>query len=143
MPIIDDGSIPNETVLFRILLPGWTCGEEGTKRPQSLAFIDGQTGEPSLFMEEPGVLAAIRDKYPNYEIARATAGVVRAAGFAIERRPAESPEYINNPNSHVVIGLAATPESNKALTRMARKIATDENTTILPVSHPDHTGESV
>src|SRR5689334_6166944 len=115
MPIINDGTISDETIVLRILLPGWTCIRDGKIRPQSLAFIDGKSGEPSFFIEQAGVIDAIRKEYPGCLIARTTAGVVRAAGYAVERRPAESPKYIENPDLHVVIGPVTPPKSAKEL----------------------------
>src|SRR5215813_4557282 len=137
MPIVNDGTISDETALLRIMLPGWTCKKGGNTRPQSLAFIDGQSGEPSFFIEQPGVVEAIRKQYPGCVIARTTAEVVRAAGYAIERRPVESPNFIDNSELHVIIGPAAPLTSKKELTRMARKISENESTTILlPENNP-------
>lgn len=131
MPIVNDDSIPDDARLLRVLLPGWTITANGRYRPQSLAFRDGRTGDVSCFIQAEGVEAAVREMYPNHEIAVINAGVVRASGYAIERRPGECPGFNGDPNMHVVIGSPAEM-GKKAKERCSRKIAEHETTAVLP-----------
>jgi hypothetical protein len=131
MPIVNDDSIPNDMILLRVLLPGWTCTVNSRYRPQSLAFRDGVTGDVSCFIQAEGVEAEVRRMYPNHEIATVTAGVVRDSGYAIERRPGECEGFNGDPNMHVIIG-SPTPVGKKEKERCSRRIAEHDTTTILP-----------
>jgi hypothetical protein len=134
MPIVNDDSIPDDTILLRVLIPSWTCTVDGRYRPQSLAFRDGLTGDVSCFIQAEGVEAEVRRMYPNHEIAAVTAGVVRESGYAIQRRPGECPGFNSDPNMHVVIG-SPNQIGKKEKERCSRKIAEHDTTTILP-RHP-------
>src|ERR1700737_891477 len=106
MALQDDGTIAADAVLFRELLrtPNWTTNKDGTHRPPSLAFYTSDH-EISYFVDTPGVLAEVQRLFPNHEIARIPASVIRGVGFAIERRPAECPPgYRCDPASHAVAG---------------------------------------
>lgn len=131
MPVVNDPSIPDEAILLRVLLPGWTCHKNQRYRPQSLAFTDGHTYEASCFIASEGVEAEVRRMFPQYEIAAVPAGVVRRSGFAIQRRPGECEGFQGDPNAHVVIG-SAVSVSKKEYERCARAIAVDAETKILP-----------
>ncbi len=131
MPLIDDATIPADSALFRVLAhSGWTTTKGGTRRPSSIAFYEAR-GEVSYFVDVPGMLAELSRIFPGSEIARVPARVVRAVGFAIERRPTECPEDFRCDRAcHVVAGPPAE------LTRLefqgkARNIAKDPGVTIV------------
>jgi len=131
MPVIDDTSITDDAILYRVLHPGWTCSKNGRYRPQSMAFTDGRSKEVSCFIAGEGVEEKVRSMFPGLEIATVSARVVRESGFAIERRPTECEEFSGDPKTHVVIG-SPTGIPNKEYERCARKIAVHAATSILP-----------
>lgn len=90
MPLLDDATIPDSTLLFRVLAKGWTTTKGGTYRVASIAFFEVR-GEVSLFLDAPGLLEDLRRIFPGREIASVSAMVIREAGLVIERRPAECP----------------------------------------------------
>jgi hypothetical protein len=137
MPLHDDGTIPADAILFRVLAhPGWTTTKGGTRRPSSIAFYEA-AGEVSYFVDAPGMLTELSRIFPGSEIAVVPALVVRAVGFAIERRPDECPEDFQcDRTCHVVAGPPAE------LTRLefqakARRIAKNPNVTIVAIIHPE------
>jgi hypothetical protein len=130
MAVINDVSIPDSAILFRVLRDDWTCVKNGRTRPQSLAFIDGLTGEVSCFVDGEGIEAAVRQMFPGLQIAKTTVRIVRQSGFAVERRAGECQGFEGDPQSHVVIGSAGAA-TGKEYERCARKIAVDNETTII------------
>ncbi|PYU22862.1 MAG: hypothetical protein DMG32_17200 [Acidobacteria bacterium] len=131
MAVVNDSSIPNDAILLRVLLPGWTCLKNSRYRPTTHAFIDGRTGEVSCFIVGPGVEAEVRRMFPDFEIATVPANVIRGSGFAIERRPGECTGFNGDPGAHVVIG-APDEVTRREYERRAKKIAVHLETTILP-----------
>ena len=131
MPLTDDGTIPPNAILLRVLAhPGWITTKGGTRRPSSIAFYEAG-GEVSYFIDGPGMLAELGRIFQGSEIARVPALAVRGVGFAIERRPNECPEDFQcDRTCHVVAGPPAE------LTRLefqgkARSIAKDPSVSII------------
>jgi hypothetical protein len=135
MPIVNDDTIPDEAILLRVLHDGWTCTRNGQRRPNSLAFLDGHSGEPSCFIQGDGVETQVRQMYPGHEIASFTARAVRESGYVIQRRPNECGSFGGDPNDHVVIGPPGAMGKN-AKVRSARRIAEHQATAILPSPQP-------
>jgi len=131
MPLIDDGTIPADSILFRVLAHlGWTTTKGGTRRPSSIAFYEAG-GEVSYFVDVPGMLAELGRIFPGSEIARVPARVVRAVGFAIVRRPDECPEGFRCDRAcHVVAG-PPTELTRLEFQGKARNIAKDPGVTIV------------
>ena len=140
MPLADDQTIPADAVLFRVLLPdpNWTTNKGGKQRPASLAFYSSNQ-EISYFIDSPGMLAEIQRIFPGHKIARVPATVLRAQGFAIERRPgpADCPaDFQCDRAYHVVAGPNADIERPE-FQRRARAIATHQDVTIIePQAQP-------
>jgi hypothetical protein len=130
MAVVNDVSIPDTAVLLRVLRDNWTCVKNNRTRPQSLAFIDGITGEVSCFVDGAGVEAAVRKMFPGQQIAKTTASIVRQSGLAVARRPGECQGFEGDAQAHVVIG-SATAITKKEYERCARKIAVHDDTTII------------
>lgn len=106
MTLLDDGTVPNDAVLLRVIVqdPNWTTRKAGRYRPTRLAFFSTQQ-EISCFVDAPGIIAEIMRIFPGLEIACVPASVIRDVDFAIERRPDECPDGFRcDRNSHVVIG---------------------------------------
>jgi hypothetical protein len=131
MPLVDDGTIPADAVLLRILVdPKWITKKDGPRRPGSVAFYEA-TGEVSYFVEVPGMLTELARLFPGMEVARVPAAVVRAVGFVIERRPGECPDNFQcDPACHVVAGPPVQMTRNEFQGK-ARTIAKDPNVTIV------------
>ena len=132
MPLRNDETIPDDAVLLRVLLkdPNWTTNRGGRYRAASLAFFSTEQ-EISYFLEAPGVLAEVQGMFPDHEIARVPASVIRSVTFAIERRPAECPPNFQGDRScHVVAGpsVEITRKDNE---RCARSIAKHKDVTII------------
>jgi len=107
-PLIDDQTIPADAVLLRVLRqdPNWTTNKGGRFRPASLAFFS-TTEEISYFLEAPDIVAELWRIFPGHRIARIPSSVIRAEGFAIERRPDECPpDFRGDRACHVVAGPA-------------------------------------
>lgn len=104
MPLQNDASIGDNAVLLRVLHDNWIYRDGERRRPTKQAFMDGNTGEVSCFIDGPGVREEIRRMFPGREIAAVRAQVVRDSGFVIERRPADCGNFRGAPDSHVVIG---------------------------------------
>lgn len=102
-PGADDPSIPDEANLLRVLHPRWITFKGGRERPTTDSFKDSNF-ENSCFVEAEITIEELQRLFPEMNIARVPARVVRATGFAIERRPTEAPENCSNPRSHVVVG---------------------------------------
>lgn len=134
MPLVDDGTILANAVLFRILVdPRWITAKGGSIRPSSLAFYEAG-GEVSYFLEVPGVLAELGRLFPGMEIARVPAAVVRGVGFVIERRSGECPnDFRCDPECHVVAG-PPVQVGRTEFQGKARVIAKDLSVTII---HPE------
>jgi hypothetical protein len=131
MPLIDDASILDGAVLFRVLHPGWTTTKGGAYRLASHAFFEAR-GEVSLFLDAPGLLEELRRIFPGKEIASVSASVIRGAGLAIERRPAECPsDFRCDKACHVVVGPQEDLQRND-LEKRYRSIAKHPSVTILP-----------
>jgi hypothetical protein len=131
MPLLDDGTISADAVLFRVLHPGWITNKGGARRPSSIAFYEAQ-GEVSYFVDTPGMLPELRRIFPGLEIARIPAAVVRGVGLVIERRPAECPNGFQcNPADHVVAGPPQELERN-VYEKRARSIAKQPGVAIVP-----------
>ena|SRR5258708_3224245 len=131
MPLLDDATIPDGAVLYRVLIPGWTTTRGGRYRPASHAFLETR-GEVSLFVDEPGMLDELRRIFPRHEIAVVSASVIRSKRLVIERRPLECPEgFQRDPACHVVVG--PNDEIQKPeLEKRYRSIAKDPSVAILP-----------
>jgi hypothetical protein len=135
MPILDDATIPNSAMLFRVLFPGWTTTKGGTYRLASHAFFETR-GEVSLFLDAPGLLEELRRVFSGREIASVSASVIRGAGLVIERRPAECPpDFRCDHSCHVVVGPAEELQRNE-LERRYRSIAKHPSVAILPAEQP-------
>jgi|SRR5208282_3002365 len=130
MPLVDDASIPDEAVLLRALLPNWIHEQDGIRRISKQAFLDGQTGEASCFIDGAGVQAEVRRIFPGKEIGAVTARVVRESGFVIARRPNEADPFAMDANAHVVIGTAQQLRRIE-YERCAKRIAIHAETRIL------------
>ena len=53
MDRVDDDDLADDKILWRIILPAWfTVDEDGSRRPQSLSFVDRLTGEVSVFVAD-------------------------------------------------------------------------------------------
>ena len=128
-PLRDDGSIGPDAFLIRALQSGWTTVEGTHERPNTLAFTD-ETQETSCFLDTPDNLAELRRKFPSFKICRFRAGIVRAAGFVIERKPDECPEGFSDRTQHVVIGPPETL-SKKQLMKRGHAIAHSDGIEIL------------
>jgi hypothetical protein len=131
MPVVNDASITDDTLLLRVLRPDWICLKNGRYRPESLAFTDGRSGEVSCFIASEGVEAEVRRMFPGHKIAAVPARVVRQSGFVIQRRPGECEGFNADPTAHVVIG-CDVQVPKKQYERCARAIAVHAETTILP-----------
>jgi hypothetical protein len=132
MALQDDGTIAGNTVLLRVLDrdPNWTTNKGGRYRPASLAFYSSDQ-EISYFIDGPDVLAEVQRIFPNHEIAKVPASVVRGVGFAIERRPAECPsDFRCDPAVHVVAG-PVTEIKRAEHQKKAGSIAKDPGVTIV------------
>jgi hypothetical protein len=131
MPLLDDASVFDGAVLFRVLFPGWTTTKGGTYRLASHAFFEAR-GEVSLFLEVPGLLEELRRIFPGKEIATVSASVIRGAGLVIERRPGECPQDFRcDKTCHVVVGPAEELQRND-LEKRYRSIAKHPSVKILP-----------
>lgn len=125
MPLpVDDQTIPPDAALLRVLRqdPHWTTNKGGRFRPSGLAFFSA-TQEISYFVDTLEIRAELRRIFPEHRIARVPVSLIRAQGFAIERRPAECPEdFQSDRGCHVVAGPAAQV-SRKEYERRAGAIA--------------------
>lgn len=131
MPLLNDASILDGAVLFRVLFPGCTTTKGGTYRLASHAFFEAR-GEVSLFLDMPGLLEELRRIFPGQEIASVSASVIRGAGLVIERRPAECPlDFRCDKACHVVVGPAQELRRND-LEKRYRSIAKHPTVKILP-----------
>lgn len=134
MSLIDDQTVPPDAVLFRVLRqdPNWTTNKGGRIRPASLAFFSTEQ-EISYFLDSPGMLAELRRIFPGHQIARVPALVIRAAGFAIERRPDPDDcpvDFRCDRACHVVAG-PPTEITRKEFQRAASAIAKNAEVTII------------
>jgi hypothetical protein len=131
MPLLDDGTILADAVLLRVLPhPGWITNKGGIRRPSSIAFYEAY-GEVSYFLDGPGVVAELRRIFKDAEIARVPVQVIRAIGFAIERRPDECPiGFRCDRSNHVVAGPAQQMDRN-VYEKLARSIAKQPAVTII------------
>ena len=151
-PHEDDQAINNDQRLWRAL-PNWTTAKEGRERPKSEALTDSSY-ENSCFVEgeitleevvafllagaqqqEDEILMKLIEQ--GLPFAVLPVGLIREAGFILERRPEEA-EGCANPNAHVVVG---PPEEirRKEYERAAKKIVKHETVTIVraaPVARP-------
>lgn len=131
MPVIDDGTIPANASLLRVLVPEWITNKGGTRRAASLAFLSTEQ-EVSYFIEAEGILAEVQRIFPGHEIARVPVAVMRGAGLAIERRPDECPaEFHGDHTCHVIGGPNADVTRNE-FERRARLVAKHQDVTIIP-----------
>jgi hypothetical protein len=135
MPLIDDASVSDEAILLRVLLPNWICEQNGVRRVTKQAFLDGETGEASCFIDGAGVQDEVRRIFPGKEVAAIPARVVRECGFVIERRPDEADPFTGDPNAHVVLGTAVQVRRLE-YERCAKRIALHIDTRILPEGNP-------
>lgn len=143
-PREDDRAIDNDKRLWRAL-PDWVTAKEGHERPKSESLTDSSY-ENSCFLESEITLEEIvayllagaqqqgHDKLmklieEGLPFALIPVGVIREAGFIVERRPEEA-EGCANPNAHVVVGPAAEIR-RKDYERAAKKIVKHETVAIV------------
>jgi hypothetical protein len=135
MPLLDDATVFDDAVLFRVLLPGWTTTKGGTYRLASHAFLEAR-GEVSLFLDAPGLVEELRRVFPGKEIASVSASGIRGAGLVIERRPAECPpDFRCDRSCHVIVGPAQELQRND-LEKRYRSIAKHPSIKIFPPEQP-------
>jgi len=132
-PLQDDATIDPDQSLIRAPRPGWTATrEDGTERPNRLAFVDGRTQEASCFIDNDTNLAELRRLFPGDKICRFAARFARDAGFVIQRKPGDCPPgFVGDPVHHLVIG-PAEEKPKKALLRMGDALALTPGIEILP-----------
>lgn len=143
-PHEDDRAINNDQRLWRAL-PNWITAKDGRERPKSESLTDSSY-ENSCFVEgeitleeivafllagaqqqeDAMLMKLIEEGLP---FALLPVGVVREAGFIVERRPEEA-DGCANPNAHVVVGPAAEIR-RKDYERSAKKIVKHEAVTII------------
>ena len=128
-PAEDDQEIPDAAVLLRVLPAKWVTTKGGRERPTSDSMLDSNF-ENSCFIDGEIGEAELRTLFPECKIARIAASVVRREGYAIERRPTESPEHCSNPRAHVVTG-PISPLDRGAYERAARQIVKDPSIQIM------------
>ncbi len=135
-PHAHDENITDDIYLLRALQRDWIVTEQDRERPTSEALTDSSY-ENSCFMENEISIedihrflaeqsAAFREEIA---FARIPVAVVRASGFAIERRPEEA-QGSSNPNAHVVVG-PIVPPGRKQYSKIARGIVKDLSITII------------
>jgi hypothetical protein len=130
MPIVDDPTIPNDSILLRVLHGSWVTNKGGRSRPASFSLIDSNY-EASCFISNQASLSELQRLFPGLTVAGIPAAVIRACGFAIERRPGEcGPNYAGNPNDHVVVG-PPEPRPRNEVQRMAKAIVEDPGVFLL------------
>ncbi len=130
MAIVDDATISNQTIVFRILLDGWVSIVANRIRPNSLALLDSNF-ENSCFISNDQSFTELQRLFPGQPVAGIPVEVLRTNGFVVERRPGECPtDYQGNPDDHVVVGPPA-PCSRKIYQRGSQAIVKDTRVIML------------
>lgn len=135
MALVDDPSVTDQDILLRALLPDWIRPRNGIPGISKQAFLDGNTGEASFFVNGPGVETEVRRIFPGKRIGATTGRAVRQGGFVIARRPEDAAPFTGDPNRHVVIGNVQRA-ARLPYERCGRCIALHEDTRILPDPQP-------
>lgn len=85
LAIDDRQSIPNETVLLRVLIaPNWWHPRDFPQRPSSLAFLDSNR-ENSCFILEEANLEALANRFDRARFGTVTAGSAREFNYSVLR----------------------------------------------------------
>lgn len=127
----DDGSVGNDEVLLRRLLPDWVERDEsGRARPKSLAFIDRRSGELSVHRQHLTTEAFVLRKHPAHGIAAFPAGAARTEGFAVVADPIENETNMDDDPSHALVVPPPATSPSKVKT-LARKLAHRTDTVVI------------
>jgi hypothetical protein len=135
-PHAHDEGITDDKYLLRALSKSWVITDSGRERPSTEAFTDSSF-ENSCFVEGEISLTDIHlfladqsDQFAGeVAFARIPVGVIRRAGFIVERRPDEA-AGCTNPNAHVVVG-PTQALGRKQYQNTARNIVKDISLTIV------------
>lgn len=128
---VDDGSIRDEEVLLRRLLPDWVERDEsGRVRPKSLAFIDRRSGELSVHRQPLTSDAFVLRKHPTHGIAAFPAGAARTEGFAVVPDPIQNEPGMEDDPSHALVIPPPGTNPSKVKT-LARKLAHRADTVVI------------
>lgn len=128
---VDDGSVRNEEVLLRRLLPDWVERDvSGRVRPTSLAFIDRRSGELSVHRQHLTTEAFVVRNHPTHGIASFPAVAARTEGFVVVADPIANEADDDDDPSHALVipPPGASPSRVKTL---ARKLAHRADMTVI------------
>jgi len=81
---VDDPSVTDDTILWRRVLPDWLHkNEDGSYRPQSIAFVDRGSHELSVHISHMTTPQKALAGFPDDSLASFTAGFARSLGFKV------------------------------------------------------------
>ena len=83
----DDSTIEDTEVLWRLAHPSNIHIKNGTPRPQSVLFIDRDTGEMSVVISSMTTLDDFKKGFPEHSVVAVTAKDVRGLGYRVCRDP--------------------------------------------------------
>ena len=131
MPVQDDASISDDTIILRVLLEGWITTKGGRTRPASYALLElGGEGECSGFLDSDTVVPKLAKEFHGLYLARIPAVVLRENKSAIQRKPEECPSNLRDDTGcHVVMGVPDSCTSHQ-IEQRARRIVKDPRVTV-------------
>jgi hypothetical protein len=112
----DDPTIPDETILWRRVMPRWIVPDGGGgTRLSSAAFKDRTPGGMSAHIAAEADQEAVLEGFPDDSLVSFTAGQIRAQGeYAIRRAPTEE-----HP-AHVLIYPKLSRSAGSAMYKLAQ-----------------------
>jgi len=130
----DRPSIPDDRRLVRVAIrESWIQVDKNTGqlRPTSDSLLESNF-EASCFIQGEVPIEEIQRLFPQKRLYIVTAGVLREAGFFIERRPDEAPDGLSRPEAHVVVG-PPTEIARNNYTRSCRAVVKNPAIEIIDV----------